>query len=208
MTEAIRILLADDHPVVRDGLAAVLATQTDLRVVGEAGTGPDAVARALELRPDVLLLDLEMPGLDGVEVIRRVREEAPAIRIVVFTAFDRDEQIVRAIRAGAEGYLLKGTPREEVFRAIRVVHAGGSLIEPMAASKLLRELRGDREPLTPREGEVLRLVAEGLSNREIARRLFVSERTAKFHVGSLLAKLGAANRTQAVALARERGVLG
>ena len=207
MSEKIRIVVADDHPVVRDGLVVMLGTQPDFEVAGEADSGPGAVERALQLRPHVLVLDMEMPGLDGPEVIRRIREQAPAVGIVVFTAFDRDEQIVSAVRAGAAGYLLKGSPREDVFRAIRVVHAGGSLIEPMVASKLLRQVRDDPHALTPRELEVLRLVADGRSNKAIAKGLFVSERTVKFHVSSLLAKLGASNRTQAVAIARERGLL-
>lgn len=207
MAERIRIVVADDHPVVREGLVAMLSTQSDLEVVGEAATGMDAVRRVRELRPDVLLLDLELPELDGVEVVERLRDEETRTRVVVFTAFDRDEQIVGAIRAGAVGYLLKGTPREEVFRAVRVAHAGGSLIEPMVASKLLRQVRDDPHALTAREAEVLRLVAQGRSNRDVARALFVSERTVKFHVSSILAKLGASNRTQAVALARERGLL-
>jgi DNA-binding NarL/FixJ family response regulator len=205
--EAIRILVADDHPVVREGLVAMLGTQPDFQVVGEAGDGAAAVRQGVLLRPDVLLLDMEMPELDGVEVIRRLAEEAPAVRIIVFTAFDRDEQIAGAIRSGAVGYLLKGTPREEVFRGVRLVHGGGSLIEAMVATKLLRQVRGDPEALTARETEVLRFLAQGESNKRIARTLFVSERTVKFHVSAILAKLHASNRTQAAAVARERGLI-
>jgi DNA-binding NarL/FixJ family response regulator len=207
VTQKIRILVADDHPVVREGLVAMLGTQPDLEVIDEAGTGPEAVRATLERRPDVVLLDLELPGFDGVEVIRQLRAEAPGVRVVVLTAFDRDEQIVSAIRFGAEGYLLKGAPRDEVFRAIRVVHAGGSLIEPVLASKLIRQVRGAPEGLTPRESEVLALLAQGASNKKIAQTLVVSERTVKFHVSSILAKLNAANRTEAAALARERGLI-
>lgn len=205
--DTVRILVVDDHPVVREGLIAMLGTQPDLEVVGQGGSGPEAVEMALALGPDVLLLDLELPGFDGVEVIRQLRAAGGAARVVVLTAFDRDEQIVGAIRAGADGYLLKGAPREELFRAIRVAHQGGSLIAPVVASKLLRQVRDDPESLTAREGEVLRLLAEGRSNKAIGRALFVSERTVKFHVSSILAKLGVSNRTEAAAVARERGLL-
>ena len=201
----IRILLADDHPVVRDGLAAMLATQPDFEVVGEAGNGAEALAEAARLRPDVVLMDLEMPTLDGIEAIRRLRAADPGVQVVVLTAFDTDERIVGAIQAGAQGYLLKGAPRAEIFAAIRTVSAGGALIPPVIASKLLRQVREDA--LTAREKEVLELVAAGLANNEIAGRLFISERTVKFHVSSILAKLGAKNRTQAVRLARERGLV-
>jgi DNA-binding NarL/FixJ family response regulator len=206
----IRILLADDHPVVRDGLAAMLATQADFEVIGEAGTGAEAVTQAARLRPDVVLMDLEMPALDGIEAIRLLRAADPAVQVVVLTAFDTDERIVGALQAGAQGYLLKGAPRAEIFAAIRTVSAGGALIPPVVASKLLRQVRAAEHPdaLTAREREVLGLVAAGLANGEIAARLSISERTVKFHVSSLLAKLGAKNRTQAVRLARERGLAG
>ncbi|HXV43169.1 MAG TPA: response regulator transcription factor, partial [Anaerolineae bacterium] len=200
------------HPVVRDGLVAILSTQPDFEVVGEAGTGAEAVERARTLRPDVMLLDLEMPELDGVEVLRRLSQSNPEVRVIVFTAFDTDERILGAVQAGAQGYLLKGAPRKELFEAVRVVQAGGSLLQPVVASKLLRQVSHQNQvteidALTPRELEVLRLLGQGLQNKEIAAELVISERTVKFHVSSIMSKLGAGNRTEAVSLAAQQGLI-
>ena len=206
----IRILVADDHPMLREGLVAVLSTQPDFDIIGEAADGAEVLRLADALRPEVILLDLEMPDVDGVAALEGLRDAGSEARAIVFTAYDTDERILRSLRAGARGYLLKGASRQEIFDAVRTVHAGGSLLEPGVTSRLLDHMRegGEQtEPLTPRELEVLALISEGLHNSEIAGRLFVTERTVKFHVSSILAKLGADNRTEAVALAARRGLI-
>jgi DNA-binding NarL/FixJ family response regulator len=206
----IRILLVDDHPVVLDGLEAILSTQDDFEVVAMAASGAQALEVLAAQTPDVVLMDLQMPGMDGVETIRRARELSPDLRVIVFTAYDTDENILEALRAGARGYLLKGAPRAEVFSAIRVVHGGGSLLEPSIALRLLEDARAPvraEVTLSPRETQVLELVAAGLLNKEIAVDLGISERTVKFHVSGLMNKLGAGNRTEAVAIAAGAGIL-
>ncbi len=211
MNDAIKIFLVDDHPVVRDGLIAILSTQVDFIVVGDAGDGETAVAQIATLQPDVILLDLEMPGMDGVQTLQQLRQQDPACKVVVFTAFDTDERIITAVQAGAQGYLLKGSPRQELFNAVRVVYNGGSLLQPIVASKLMRRVQQEpylpTELLTPRELEVLHQLAVGLQNKEIAAKLVISERTVKFHVSAILSKLEAGNRTEAVALAAQRGLI-
>lgn len=212
MPDQIRLLIADDHPVVRDGLVAILSTQLDFVVVGEAGSGAEVVTQAQALQPDVVLLDLEMPVMDGVEALRQMRQQNPEQRVIVFTAFDTDERILTAVQAGAQGYLLKGVPRQDLFNAIRVVYSGGSLLQPIVASKLLRQVSHKPaappiETLTPREQEVLEQLALGLQNKEIALKLIISERTVKFHVSAILSKLHVGNRTEAVAVAVQHGLI-
>jgi len=205
----IRIVVVDDHPVVREGLVASLEDDPEFRVVGSAGSAEDAVPLITTQHPDVILLDLELPGVNGLEAIPALAAAHPASRILILTAYDTDERVLGAIRAGAKGYLLKGASLEEIARAIRSVHAGESYLEPRIATKVLAELGPRRRPaaLSHREREVLRLVAGGRSNKQIARELGITERTVKFHVTSILNKLGAENRAQAVAVAARRGLL-
>jgi NarL family two-component system response regulator LiaR len=216
----VRIMLADDHPIVREGLRTLLEIEPGFEVIAECANGEEVLHLVPRLHPDILLLDLEMPVIDGVETIRRLHQMPQFPRIIVFTAFDDDERIIHAIQAGANGYLLKDAPREEIYKAIHVAMSGGSLLQPVIASKLLRHVgqhaeARDRittrfpliEELTERELEVLHLLAQGMPNKEIASHLVISERTAKFHVSSIMSKLGATNRTEAVALAAQRGLI-
>jgi len=214
MPDSIRILIADDHPVVRDGLAAMLSTQPDFNVIAQAASGQEAIDMAESYHPDVLLLDLEMPNMDGLEALQHLRTHLPDIQVLVFTAFDTDERILSAVQAGAKGYLLKGAPRDELFQAIRIVSEGGSLLQPVIASKLLRQIsrppessQNSPESLTEREMEVLNLLAKGMANKEIAESLVITERTVKFHVSAILTKLGASNRTEAVTIAAQRNLI-
>ena len=208
MTPPIRLVVADDHPVVRDGLRAMLATQPDMELVGEAATGSEAVERARALRPDVVLMDLQMPELDGPAAIATLREQAPGARVLVLTTFGTDADITRAVDAGATGYLLKDAPREQLFGAIRAAARGESVLSPSVATRVLGRMRAPaEEALSPRELEILQAVARGLSNKDIGRRLYVSEATVKTHLLRVFSKLGVDDRTAAVTVALERGII-
>ncbi|MGW8226899.1 MAG: response regulator [Anaerolineales bacterium] len=211
----IQILIADDHPVVQDGLQAVLSTQVDFEITGVAGTGMEVLRIVAAHEPDIVLLDLEMPGMDGLEVLKNLRRDHPKIKVIVFTAFDTDEQIVGAVKAGAKGYLLKGAPSQDLFEAIRTVSKGGSLLQPVVASKLIEHVSGESDlrrleetvSLTERERQVLGQLALGKTNKEIAQELVITERTVKFHVSSIFSKLGVSNRTEAVTIAARKGLV-
>lgn len=204
-----RVLLADDHPVVRDGLKGMLDGQADLEVVGAVANGHQALKAVAELSPDLVLMDLRMPELDGVAATERIRADHPQVHVLVLTTFDDDDDIVRAVEAGATGYLLKDAPREELFQAVRTAARGETVLAPAVAAKLMRKVRGG-EPegkLSERELEVLRLVGRGLTNRAIAAELYLSEATVKTHLVHAFAKLGVDDRTAAVMAALERGLL-
>jgi NarL family two-component system response regulator LiaR len=205
----IRVLVADDHAVVREGLRTFLRLQKGIDVIGEAGDGEQAVAEARRLTPDVVLMDLVMPRLDGIEAMRRIRAERPATRVVVLTSFGEDEKLMPAMRAGAAGFLLKSAQPREVVRAIRAAHAGEAVIDPKAAGRLLDALAAappEIHTLTPREREVLALLCRGLPNKRIALELGLAEKTVKTHVGHIFAKLGVTDRTQAALVALREGI--
>ncbi len=205
---AIRVLVADDHAVVRAGIVALLASEPDITVVGEATDGEQAVERALALQPDVVVMDVRMPGLTGDAATARIRERDPAVRVLVLTTYESDASILAAIEAGASGYLLKAAPAEELIAGVRSVAAGEVALSPAIAAQLVTRMRAPAPTaLTARETEVLRLVAEGLSNRAIGERLFVGEATVKTHLLRAFEKLGVNDRTRAVTLAMERGLL-
>jgi len=206
----IRVLLVDDHAVVREGLRAFLELQEGIEVVGEAADGAEGLAEAERLRPDVVLMDLLMPGLDGVAAMRELRGRLPAARAIVLTSFLDEDRLLPALRAGAAGYLLKNAPPAEVARAVRAAHAGEAVLDPVVAARLVETLARDDEPLdrlTPREREVLVLLGRGFPNKQIARELHLSEKTVKTHVGHVLAKLGVADRTQAAVAAVRAGLV-
>ncbi len=214
MADAIRVLIVDDHAVVREGLRAFLELQDGIEVVGEAGDGAEAVREAERLVPDVVLMDLVMPRLDGVGAMRALRSRLPSVRVIVLTSFLDDDRLLPAIQAGAAGYLLKNVEPRELARAIRAAHAGEALLDPAVAARVVEALAepaaADGEPrgrLTPREHEVLELLGRGLSNKRIALELGVAEKTVKTHVGHVLAKLDVADRTQAALYAVQAGMV-
>jgi len=206
MTAArIRVLIADDHALVRRGLAAIINMEEDAAVVGEAGDGRQAIELWREIRPDVTLMDLRMPMLDGVEAIKQIRAEDPEAGIIVLTTFDHDEDIYAGLRAGAKAYLLKDAQPEELFRCIRAVHAGDAYLQPKLAAKLAQRVQ--EEAPTEREVQILKLLAEGKSNKAIGQALFITESTVKSHLKSLFAKLYVTSRAEAIALAARRGLV-
>jgi len=213
----IRILLADDHPMVRRGLQSFLQTQPDLAVAGEASNGLETLEKVAELRPDVVLMDLVMPSLNGVEATKRIKENFPSVKVIVLTSFADEEHVLPAIRAGASGYLLKDVEPEELASAIRRVHEGRTALHPDAAERLMNGLAEEGKPpapepaasrLTSRERQVLELIAAGRSNKQIAAELFITEKTVKSHVSHLLDKLGMSDRTQAAVYAVKQGLGG
>jgi DNA-binding NarL/FixJ family response regulator len=207
-TEPIRLLLVDDHEMVRAGLRTFLELQPDMAVVGEAGTAERALALVPALAPHIVVMDLMLPGMSGLDAVRRLAADHPAVKVVVLTSYAGQEWVLPAVRAGVAGYLLKDVGPVELAEALRVVHAGGAQLHPSVAATVMQSVASaERDPLTRRENEVLRLIARGLSNRLIARELALSEKTVKTHVSAVLAKLGVADRTQAALHAVRSGLV-
>ncbi|MGB9376734.1 MAG: response regulator transcription factor [Mycobacteriales bacterium] len=204
----VRVLIVDDHPVVREGLRGMLSTDPTLEVVGEAASGEEALELISQVNPDVVLMDLQMPGLDGAASTGRITSEHPEVRVVILTTYDRDADILRAVEAGAAGYLLKDTPREELAAALRAAARGETVLAPPVAARLFTSMRsGPVESLTAREVQVLAEVARGRTNAEVGQALYIGEATVKTHLLRIFAKLGVDDRTAAVTVAMERGVL-
>jgi NarL family two-component system response regulator LiaR len=212
MKKAVRLLITDDHSIVRKGIKALLATEKDMQVVGEAENGADAVEKSATLKPDVILMDLVMPEMDGIEATRRITTDQPGTKILVLTSFAADDKVFPAVKAGALGYLLKDSTPDQLLEAIRQVYKGEPSLEPSIARKVLQELsrpgqgKQTTEPLTERELDVLRLIAQGMSNKEIAAKIFVAEWTVRSHVSNILGKLHLASRTQAALYALRSGL--
>jgi DNA-binding NarL/FixJ family response regulator len=213
MTEPIKLLITDDHPVVREGLISMISREPGFKVVAEASNGLEAVSKAIQFKPDVILMDLRMPEMDGVEAIRQIAEVEPNTKFIILTTFSDDEYIFKGIEVGARAYLLKDAPREELFKAIRAVYRGESLIQPVVASKVLSRFaelsRQSQAPevLTDRELQVLILIAKGSANKEIAAALNISNSTVKTHIASIFQKLGTNDRTEAVTMALKKGII-
>jgi len=215
MTEVVRVLVVDDQQLIREGIASLLGIQEGIEVVGTAGDGRDAVDKALALTPDVVLMDVRMPELDGLQAVAVLRQRLPACRVVMLTTFDDQDYVIRALRAGAAGYLLKDLPSRELAAAVRLAHAGVMQLDPAAAARLASAIGPAQPlarsqpslPLSTREVDVLRLVAEGLTNREIGKRLHLSEGTVKNQLSRILDRLGLRDRTQAAVYARDHGVI-
>ena len=214
MESTIRVLIADDHALVREGLRAVLGSEPDMEVVGEAATGEEVVERAIEIRPDVILMDIQMPGLNGIEATRRILEVDPHVGVVVLTMFEDDDSVFSAMRAGARGYVLKGSPPSESIKVLRAVAGGEAHFGPEIAKRLMKFFSAPKPAapseafpeLTAREAEVLDLIAQGWKNAEIARRLYLSQKTVRNHVSNIFLKLQVADRAQAIVKAREAGL--
>lgn len=209
MSAAIRILIADDHPVVRTGIQGMLANQDDFLVIGEANNGEEAVQLVAERRPDIVLMDLRMPVLDGVQAMQRIHEQHPDVHVLILTTYDTDKDIISAIEAGAAGYLLKDSPREVLYHAIRTAMKGDSVLPPSIAARLMAHIRNPKPEaiLSEREVAVLQHVSEGLTNKQIGKQLHISEATVKTHLIHIFSKLDVPDRAAAVRVAIERGIL-